>query len=169
MKQKQFGIRETGTTFITGEVFSPNWDDAKAVIGKLFDLGLMTDLVPEIKVTVILAHRGPFNRSIPTILERAHLKDYKNKAPFEVQAFLWVLACYGYKWSGLPYPGTMKRRRYLKRGAVLEFRCPMCGRDIYEPNPRFKSRGVIIEQFSNALHRHADECDELLTLDRRIK
>lgn len=169
MKKKSMGIRETGTTFVTGEVFSPSWDDAKAIVAKMYNLGLVLDLVPEIKISVILAHRGAFNRTIPTLLMRADMKDYKTKAPFAVQGMLWVLACYGYKWSGLPYPGTIKRHRYPKRGAVLEFRCPMCGRDIFEPNKRFKSRRVLIEQYANALHRHSQDCDDILYLDRRVK
>lgn len=169
MIKRKFGIKETGTTFTTGVVFSPSWDDVNAVIAKMYTLGLIKDLVPEVKVSVILAHRGAMRMTVPLILERSLVHDYKAKAPFEVQAMLWVLACFWYKYGGGPHPAPASKRRYPKRGAVLSFRCPMCGRDVYEPNPRYKSRGIIIKQFANALNRHAEECDQHLYLDRRIK
>ncbi len=169
MKRRVVGIRETGTTFTTGVVFSPSWDDLHAVVAKLHKLGLMKDLVPEVRVDVILAHRGAMLRTVPLILERADIRRYREVAPDEILALLWVVACFNYRYCHGPYPGTIKRKRYPRRKPVLEFRCPFCGRDVYEPNPRYKSRRVIIEQYANALHRHAKDCEELLHLDRRVK
>lgn len=169
VKKAKFGIMETGTSFITGIVFSPSWDDVNAIIAKMFVLGLIKDLVPDVKVSVILAHRGAMRMTVPLILERADIKKYREKAPFEVQAMLWVLACFWYKWGGGPHPAPALKRRYPRRGAVLEFRCPMCGKDIWEPNPRFKKRSVIIKQFATVLNRHAIECDKVLHLDWRVK
>ena len=164
MQRKRFGIKTTGTTFVTGEYFPPSWDDLHAVVVKLWKLGLLTDLVPEIKVPLVLAHRGPMYRTVPTLLKQAYFKEYHKKAPFEVQALLWVVACFNYRYCGGPYPGTIKRTRRPKGQSVLEFKCPMCGRKIFDPNPRFKSRSVILKQYSSAIRNHADECERLLYL-----
>lgn len=164
----KWGIKETGTVFEIGSVFRPSWDDVRMVVGKMYDLGLIKDLVPEVNISVILAHGTALRMAVPLILERSDLKDYKHKAPKAVQAYLWVLACFWHIHGGGPRPATKAKRRYRKRGATLEFRCPYCARVIYEPNPRFKSRGVIIKQFANALTRHAEDCDDLLYLDRSV-
>lgn len=169
MQKKRFGLKETGTTFTTGVVFSPSWDDVNAVVAKMYTLGLLKDLVPDVHVSVILAHRGAMRMTVPLILERAYVKKYDKKAPFEVQAMLWVLACFWFKWGGGPHPAPASRKKYSRRGPVLEFRCPYCGRDVFEPNPRYKSRKAIIKQYATALNRHAVECDRLLILDRRVK
>lgn len=169
MKKKRVEIASTGTKFTTGEVFSPDWDDLHYVIAKLWKLGILQDLVPEIKIPVILAHRGPMYRTVPLLLERADIRNYKKVVPFEVMAMLWVVACFNYKWCRGPYPGTIKRKKHPKRRAVREFDCPFCGKTVFEPNKRFKSRRVIIEQYANALHRHSKDCEELLHLDRRIR
>lgn len=169
MEKRKFGIKETGTIFTTGDVFSPSWNDVNACVAKLYTLGLIKDLVPEVNVTVVLAHRGAMKMAVPLILERSFIKDYKSKAPFEVRALLWVLACFWYKWGGGPHPAPAIKYCYPRRGTVLEFRCPYCGRDIFEPHPRFKSRKVILEQYAGALSKHAVECENLLYLDRRVK
>jgi hypothetical protein len=169
MIKKRFGIKETGTAFTTGVVFSPSWDDVNAVIAKMYTLGLIKDLVPEVQVSVILAHRGAMRMTVPLILERADVKQYRKKSPFEVQAMLWVLACFWYKWGGGPHPAPAKKRRYPRRGPLMNFRCPYCYRVVYEPNARFKDRGVILKQFANAMHRHADDCAKLLYLDRGVR
>ena len=168
MRKKRVEITSTGTTFTTGEVFSPNWDDLHYVVGRLWEFGILEELVPEIKIPVILAHRGPMYRTVPLLLERADAKYLRRKPPFNIMAMLWVVACFNYKYCQGPYPGTIKRMKRKKHGPVLEFRCPMCGQDIFEPNKRYKNRRVIIEQYANALSRHSGECEELLHLDRRI-
>jgi len=169
MKKARFGIKETGTTFTTGVIFSPDWDDTRAVISKMYTLGLLKDLVPEVNVSVILAHQGAMRMSVPLILERADVKNYRHKAPFEVQALLWVLACFWYKWGGGPHPAPKQRVRLERRKPIMSFRCPYCYREVYKPNPRYKDRGVILHQFANAMNRHADECAKILYLDRGVR
>lgn len=167
MKNVRMGIKETGTKFTTGIVFSPSWDDGHAVVSKLHGLGLLKDLVPEINVTVILAHRGPFKSTVRLMLERADTRNYEKKAPFEVLALLWVVACFNYKWCGGPYPGTITPVRRKRWKAVLEFRCPYCAQ-LFVPNKRFKSRSVILNQYSSWIKKHGYECEELLHLDRSV-
>lgn len=169
MKRQTIEISKTGTVFTTGEVFSPSWDDLHIAVGRLHEFGIMLDLVPEVRVDVILAHRGPMLRTVPLLLERAHTRNYQKVAPQPVLAALWVVACFNYTHCHGPYPGTIKRKRAPRRKPVLEFRCPYCGRIIYEPNPRYKSRKVILQQFAGALKRHAVECDKILFLDRSVK
>ena len=169
MQKRRFGIKETGTTFTTGVVFIPSWEDVNAVVGKMYTLGLIKDLVPEVNISVILAHRGAMKMTVPLILERAYAKDYRNKAPFEVQALLWVLACFWYRFGGGPHPAPKQRVRLRKRDPIMSFRCPFCYRVVYEPNPRYKDRGVILKQFANALTRHGEECAKLLYLDVGVR
>lgn len=167
-RAKRYGLKETGTVFVLGEVFSPTWDDCHAAIARLSKLGVLDDLVPEVKTSVILAHRGALMRAVPTIIKRSAMKNYREKVPQVVLALLWVVACFNYKYCYGPYPGTIKRMKRPRRGPVLDFRCPFCGRE-FKPNPRFKSRRVILTQYINWLSRHADECDRLLYLDRSVK
>ncbi len=168
MKQRRVKIGGTGTVFITGKRFSPGWDDLNVVVAKLWKLGILEDLVPEIKLSVILAHRGPMYRTVPSILERADVKNYKKKVPFEIMAMLWVIACFNYKWCRGPDPCTVKRYKHPKRRVTREYDCPFCRQIVLEPNKRFKSREVLITQYANALHRHSKKCNELLYLNRRV-
>lgn len=168
MIKKPFGIKETGTKFITGIVFLPSWDDVNAIIAKMYTLGLLKDLVPDVQVSVILAHQGAMRMTVPLILERADIKDYKDKAPFEVQAMLWVLACFWYRRGGGPHPAPPKKKRYARRGAVMEFRCPFC-RQEYKPHPRWKNRKSILRQYGYWMVKHGVQCDKLLYLDRSVK
>ena len=168
MKRRTVGIKETGTKFVTGEVFLPSWDDLHAMVGKLHKLGILADLVPEINVTVILAHRGPMTRTVPLILERAHFQRYNTLAPEEVLAMLWVLACFNYRYCRGAYPGTLPHKKRPRRLPVLEFRCPYCGRH-FTPNPRWKSRKKVLTTYITWLKQHAVECDRLLYLDRSVR
>ena len=168
MIKKPFGIKETGTKFITGIVFLPSWDDVNAIIAKMYILGLLKDLVPDVQVSVILAHQGAMRMTVPLILERADMKEYKDKAPFEVQAMLWVLACFWYRRGGGPHPAPPKKKRYARRGAVMEFRCPFC-RQEYKLHPRWKNRKYILTKYAIWLKKHAVQCDNLLYLDRSVK
>lgn len=169
MKKKRYGIRETGTTFVTGYVFSPSWDDVNAIIAKMYVMGLLTQLVPDVQVSVVLAHRGAMRMTVPLILERANADKSVLVKQFEVKAMLWVLACFWYKYGGGPHPAPAAKRRYPRRGAIMNFRCPFCYRVVFEPSPRFKDRGVILKQFANAMHRHGDDCAKLLYLDVGVK
>jgi hypothetical protein len=168
MKRISTGIKTTGTEFTTGVVFTPTWDDLHAIIAKMNTLGLLNDLVPEINVTVILAHRGPMTRTVPLILERSHIRRYPQVAPDSVLAMLWVVACFNYKYCQGPYPGTLKRYKRPRRKPVREFRCPYCARQ-FIPNPRFKNRKVVLGHFISWLVEHAVQCDNLLSLDRSVK
>lgn len=168
MKKAKFGIMETGTSFITGVVFSPSWDDLNAIIAKMYTLGLIKDLVPDVQVSVILAHRGAMKMTVPLILERSDMKKYRTKAPFEVQAMLWVLACFWYKHGGGPHPAPAAKKRYARRGPVLEFRCPFCAQQ-YKPHPRWKNRKSILNKYAIWIKKHAVQCDKLLHLDRSVK
>lgn len=168
MKKKRFGIKETDTAFTTGVVFSPSWDDVNAIIAKMYTLGLIKDLVPDVQVSVILAHRGAMRMTVPLILERADMKGYKTKAPFEVQAMLWVLACFWYKWGGGPHPAPAYKKRYPRRGPVMEFRCPFCAQQ-YKPHPRWKNRKSILTRYASWIRKHAVQCEKLLYLDRSVR
>lgn len=168
MKHKRFGIQETDTTFTTGVVFSPSWDDVNAIVAKMYTLGLIKDLVPDVQVSVILAHRGAMRMTVPLILERAYMRGYKTKAPFEVQAMLWVLACFWYKWGGGPHPAPAHKRHYTRRSAILKFRCPFCLTP-YKPHPRWKNRQSILRQYGYWMVKHGVQCEKLLYLDRSVK
>lgn len=168
MRRKTVGIKSTGTVFTSGVVFTPSWDDLHAMIAKLHGLGLLKDLVPEINVTVILAHRGPMARTVPLILQRAETRRYPTVAPPEVMDMLWVVACFNYSKCGGAYPGTLTRYKRRRKVAVLEFRCPCCGRE-YIPNPRWKNRRVVLDKYIRWLTKHAVECEKLLYLDRSVR
>jgi hypothetical protein len=169
MRRKRCGIKATGTRFTSGVVFAPTWDDVNAVVATMYKLGLLKDLVPEINVTVILAHRGPMSRTVPLILERAYIRKYKEKAPENVLDLLWVIACFNYRFCKGPYPGSLPTRyRHPRRRAVLDFRCPFCGQE-YAPHPRWKSRKAILTRYATWIRKHAVECDKLLYLDRSVR
>ena len=171
MIRKKFGIKETGTTFITGVVFNPSWDDVNAIIAKMYVMGLLERLVPDVQVSVVLAHRGAMRMTVPLILERAHMDKsvlIKQTSTFEVKAMLWVLACFWYMYGGGPHPAPARKIRYPRRGAVLEFRCPFCAQQ-YKPHPRWKNRKSILRQYGYWMVKHGVQCDKLLYLDRSVK
>lgn len=157
MKRKRGKIRETGTEFITGEVFTPSWDDVKAVLGKLHEMGMEPEIMPYgTSIRVCLRYRHVALKVIPDLLARAEFRNVHENAPFSIQAMLWVLACYNYKYCRGPYPGTIKRLRAPKREPVLEFRCPYCG-NMWKPNSRYKDRKVILSQYATWIKTH-EEC-----------
>ena len=168
MKKKRYGIRETGTTFVTGFVFSPSWDDVNAIIAKMYVMGLLEQLVPDVQVSVVLAHRGAMRMTVPLILERANMDNSVLIKQFEVKAMLWVLACFWYKYGGGPHPAPAPKKRYPRRGAVLEFRCPFCA-TLYKPHPRWKNRQSILRRYGYWMVKHGVQCEKLLYLDRTVK
>jgi hypothetical protein len=154
MRKKRIAIRETGTEFETGVVFIPSWDDFKAVLGRLWELGMEPEIMPyNTSIQETLRNRSIANKVVPDMLAKAEYRKLHENAPFVVQAGLWVIACYNYKWCRGPYPGTIKKYRAPKRKPVMEFRCPYCG-NIWTPNPRFKNRKVILSQFASWIANH---------------
>jgi hypothetical protein len=169
MKHVRTGIKETGTVFVTGIVFRPSRDDVRAVVGKLHALGLLDELVPEVKINMVLRYESVLNPTVRVILERAEFREYQSMAPFQVLALLWVLACWNYRKNQGPYPGTIKKQKLPRLKPVLDFRCPFCARVVYEPGDETVSRDLQLHLFTYALREHGKKCTKLIYLDRSVK
>ena len=153
---KRVTIKDTGTEFVTGETFRPDWYDLRAAIRKLRVLGLTDDLVPGVNIEFLLAgNKSETHAVIRIMLERAAKRDYTNVAPFQVQVCLWVLACYWYCHLGGPRPTSVKPTR-LRKLEVPIFRCPYCYHK-WTPDQKAMNQGHVIKLFTMWLYRHSSE------------
>lgn len=155
--KRGYHIRETGTRFTMGITFSPSRRDLRVVLTKMKDYGIVDAFEPAIGVDEALGNDAACRYLVKDLLESAAHKEYPqlNVEPDVVQGLLWVLACYNYKWYNGPIPSGPPRRKYPRRVPITAFRCPYCGQE-FVPNPRYKSRVVILKQFSKWLYQHAD-------------
>jgi hypothetical protein len=136
-------IKETGTEFVTGETFRPDWYDLRAAIMRLKELGLTEDLVPGVDVEFLLkGNKSETHALIRILLERAAKRDYVNVAPFQVQVCMWVLANYWYCHLGGP------------KLEVPVFRCPYCYRK-WAPPKIAMNQGKVLRAFAVFLTRHS--------------
>lgn len=147
-------IKETGTEFVTGETFRPDWYDLRAAVMRLKELGLTEDLVPGVNVEFLLkGNKSETHALIRMLLERAAKRDYVNVAPFQVQVCMWVLANYWYCHLGGPQPTSVKPTR-LRKLEVPVFRCPYCYRK-WAPPKVAMNQGKILRGFAVFLTRHS--------------
>ena len=155
--KRGFLIKETGTKFRVGTTFSPSRRDLTVVLKKMDKYGIVAAFEPAIQVDEALGNDAACRYLVKDLLESAAYKEYQqlDVEPYVVKGLLWVLACYNYKWYHGPIPSSPPRRKYPRRVPVTAFRCPYCGQE-FVPHPRYKSRIVILKQFSNWLNRHAD-------------
>lgn len=171
MKRKGIEIPETGTKFVTGEVFTPKWSDAQAALGRIRELGLEEELMPfGTNLRVCIRYRDIANKVIPDILARAEYRKVHTVAPLRVMAVLWVLACYNYKWCGGPYPGTIEKQKLTPiRQPIKKFVCPYCGTE-WEPPKNYKNRQPILRAFGKWIRTH-NQChsDNHIELDREVE
>jgi len=167
---KRVIIKETGTEFMTGETFRPDWYDLRAAIRKLKDLGLTDDLVPGVNIEVLLSgNKSQTHAMVRILLERAAKRDYVNVAPFQVQICLWVLACYWYCHLGGPQPTSVKPTR-LRKLEVPVFRCPYCYHK-WTPPQQAMNQGHVVRLFTMWLYRHSynHEHEGIQTSTRHIQ
>jgi len=146
-------IGATKTTFTTGEVFRPDWDDLKAVTRRLVDLGIAEDLVPNASVILQGANRGQIDALVPDLLARAAFRDYAHVAPFQVRACLWVLACYWHIHLNGPRPAMPKPTRQPRLQQVT-MRCPYCLEKFKAPQVA-ANQGYLIRMFSKWMYQHS--------------
>lgn len=149
----QVTIGATKTIFTTGEVFRPDWDDLKAVVRRLIDLGIAEDLVPNSAAILQGANRGQIDAVVPTMLERAAYRDYAHVAPFQVRACLWVLACYWHIHLGGPRPAMPMPTRQPRLQQVT-MRCPYC-LEKYPAPQRAMNQGYLLRMFSKWMYQHS--------------
>lgn len=156
LRIQRYHLEETGTKFQLGTTFSPSRRDLVVVLRKMDKLGIIAALEPVVSVEEAIGNDAASRYLIKDLLESAAYKEYEtNVEPAVVLGLLWVLACYNYRWYDGPIPSSPPRRKYPRRTHVTSFRCPYCGRE-FLPNPRYKSRIVILKQFSRWLVKHAD-------------
>jgi hypothetical protein len=144
---KRVIIKETGTEFVTGETFRPDWYDLRCAIRRLKELGLTEDLVPGINIDFVLGgNKAEAHALVPKMLERASKRDYVNVAPFQVRVCLWVLACYWYSHLGGPKPESVRPTR-LRKLKVPVFRCPYCYHK-WTPPQVAMNQGKVVREFT---------------------
>lgn len=166
---KKWELQSTGQSFVIGKRFTPSLRTTQYIIGKMDEMGIYKFLVPETTAANCLLSRSILNGVVPLLITRAESRKLHTLAPPDLmKAWLWVLACYAYKWLGWPDPEGTKRVKWTHWKAVRKYDCPFCGQE-YKPSPRWKDRNYLLKKYVLWLSKHRKKCTNLLYLVEDIR